>query len=107
MEILIHVGVDTVEMGGDGFSNAVSAGQTVKKGDLLLTMDLDKIRAAGHALKHRFCHVHARQQKEFVEHSDPNYTRANEVMDSREKNLFEGIDRYLELLSVNACSTFS
>ncbi len=49
MEILIHVGVDTVEMGGDGFSNAVSAGQTVKKGDLLLTMDLDKIRAAGHA----------------------------------------------------------
>lgn len=36
------------------------------------------------------------QQKEFVEHSDPNYTRANEVMDSREKNLFEGIDRYLE-----------
>lgn len=36
------------------------------------------------------------QQKEFVEHSDPNYTRANEVMDSREKNLFEGIERYLE-----------
>lgn len=36
------------------------------------------------------------QQKEFVEHSDPNHTRANEVMESREKNLFEGIDRYLE-----------
>lgn len=49
MEILIHVGVDTVEMGGDGFSNAVTAGQDVKKGDLLLTMDIDKIRAAGHA----------------------------------------------------------
>lgn len=35
------------------------------------------------------------QQKEFVEHSDPNHTRANEVMESREKNLFDGIDRYL------------
>lgn len=36
------------------------------------------------------------QQKEFVEHSNPERTRANEVMDSREKNLFEGIDKYLE-----------
>lgn len=34
------------------------------------------------------------QQKEFVEHSDVNHTRANEVMESREKNLFDGIDRY-------------
>lgn len=33
--------------------------------------------------------------KENVEHSDPNYTRANEVMDTREKTLFEGVDRYL------------
>ena len=35
------------------------------------------------------------QQKEFVEHSDPSYTRANEVMESREKNLFDGVERYL------------
>lgn len=35
------------------------------------------------------------QQKEFVEHSDPTHTRANEVMETREKNLFDGIDRYL------------
>lgn len=48
LEILIHVGVDTVAMNGDGFSNLVQKGQQVKKGDLLLTMDLDKIRAAGH-----------------------------------------------------------
>ena len=49
MEILIHVGVDTVDMMGDGFTNTVKLAQTVKKGDLLLTMDLDKIRAANHA----------------------------------------------------------
>ncbi|MCF0112321.1 MAG: 6-phospho-alpha-glucosidase [Erysipelotrichaceae bacterium] len=36
------------------------------------------------------------QAKEFVEHSDPNHTRANEVMESREANLFNGIDKYLE-----------
>lgn len=34
------------------------------------------------------------QQKEFVEHSDPERTRANEVEETREKNLFDGIDRY-------------
>ena len=48
LEILIHVGVDTVDMNGDGFSSKVKVGQSVRKGDLLLTMDLGKIRAAGH-----------------------------------------------------------
>lgn len=48
VEILIHVGVDTVDMNGDGFSNTVKVGEVVKKGDLLLTMNLDKIRVAGH-----------------------------------------------------------
>lgn len=46
MELLIHAGLDTVKMNGDGFTNAVKEGQAVKKGDLLLTMDLDKVRAA-------------------------------------------------------------
>ena len=48
VEILIHVGVDTVEMKGDGFSPKVKVGDKVKKGDLLLEMDLGKIAAAGH-----------------------------------------------------------
>ena len=45
VEVLIHVGVDTVEMKGDGFSPKVKEGDKVKKGDLLLEMDLDKIAA--------------------------------------------------------------
>ena len=48
VEVLIHVGVDTVEMKGDGFSPKVKEGDKVKKGDLLLEMDLDKIAAAAH-----------------------------------------------------------
>lgn len=48
VELLIHVGIDTVDMKGDGFKSHVAEGQTVKKGDLLLTMDLEKIKAAGH-----------------------------------------------------------
>lgn len=48
VEILIHVGVDTVDMNGDGFAPKVKAGDTVKAGQLVLTMDLAKIAAAGH-----------------------------------------------------------
>lgn len=48
VELLIHVGVDTVNMNGDGFKSHVKVGQAVKKGDLLLTMDLEKIKKAGH-----------------------------------------------------------
>jgi len=48
IEILIHVGVDTVDMNGDGFTPQVKVGDTVKKGQLVLTMDLNKIKAAGH-----------------------------------------------------------
>lgn len=48
IEILLHIGVDTVEMNGDGFTGAVKEGQIVRKGGLLLTIDLGKIKSAGH-----------------------------------------------------------
>jgi len=48
MELLVHCGVDTVEMKGQGFTMLVKEGQQVKKGDALLTMDLETIKAAGH-----------------------------------------------------------
>lgn len=48
IEVLIHVGVDTVEMNGDGFTPKVKLGEKVTKGQLLLEMDLAKIAAANH-----------------------------------------------------------
>ena len=46
-EILIHVGIDTVSMNGEGFSQKVNQGDKVKAGDVLGTFDSAKIAAAG------------------------------------------------------------
>lgn len=48
VELLIHVGVDTVDMGGDGFNLLVNEGDHVKAGQPLIEFDPEKIRAAGH-----------------------------------------------------------
>ena len=48
MELLIHVGVDTVAMNGDGFDPQVAEGDQVKAGQLILNFNIDKIKAAGH-----------------------------------------------------------
>ena len=47
VELLIHIGLETVGLGGNGFEAHIKSGDTVKKGDLLITADLDKIKEAG------------------------------------------------------------
>ncbi|WP_414046425.1 PTS sugar transporter subunit IIA [Macrococcus equi] len=44
LEILIHVGLETVAMNGEGFDTKISAGDKVKVGDELLTFDIDLIK---------------------------------------------------------------
>ena len=46
-KILVHAGLDTVTLGGRGFTVFAKAGQAVKKGDLVMEADLDVIRAEG------------------------------------------------------------
>ena len=47
VDILIHIGMDTVELNGEGLESFVKQNERVKKGDLLIRVNLDKIKAAG------------------------------------------------------------
>ena len=49
IEVLVHVGIDTVKMNGEGFAVAVKANQHVHAGDLLVTVDFDKVKEAGYS----------------------------------------------------------
>lgn len=45
-EVLIHVGIDTVTLNGDGFDVKVKQGDHIKQGEVLVVVDLDKLKAA-------------------------------------------------------------
>lgn len=47
-EILLHIGIDTVKLGGKHFTPHVKVGDKVKKGDLLISFDMDAIKAEGY-----------------------------------------------------------
>lgn len=49
-ELLIHIGMDTVKMNGDGFKTHVSQGDQVKAGQLLIEFDIAKIQKAGYPI---------------------------------------------------------
>lgn len=48
IDVLIHIGIDTVDMDGEGFTRFVEANQEVKAGEPLITFDRAAIREAGH-----------------------------------------------------------
>ncbi len=50
LEVLVHIGLDTVELGGIGFKKFVSAGETVEAGQLLVQVDAFAVRSAGKRL---------------------------------------------------------
>lgn len=47
MQLLLHIGIDTVSLKGSGFVSHISTGDQVKAGQILIEFDLDVIRAAG------------------------------------------------------------
>ena len=48
VELILHVGIDTVKMNGDGFTYFVEQGQKIKQGDKLIKFDREKIKKAGY-----------------------------------------------------------
>jgi len=47
VEVIVHIGLDTVSLAGEGFEAFVSEGDQVKAGDLLIKADIEKIKALG------------------------------------------------------------
>ena len=50
IEVLVHVGIDTVDMDGEGFVVAVGKGERIAAGEPLATVDFGKVAAAGHSV---------------------------------------------------------
>lgn len=47
IEILVHIGIDTVELKGEGFTKKVESGSLVKKGDIIIEVDLEFLKSKG------------------------------------------------------------
>ena len=50
IEILIHIGIDTVKLNGEHFNTHVKSGDKVKVGDILVEFDIEKIKEAGYPI---------------------------------------------------------
>lgn len=50
IEVLVHIGLDAVELNGDGFTVKVETGQSVNVGDVLCVVDIEKVKQAGKSL---------------------------------------------------------
>lgn len=50
IEVLVHIGIDTVDMDGEGFAVVVAKGERIAAGELLATVDFGKVAAAGHSV---------------------------------------------------------
>ncbi|HEQ1293850.1 TPA: PTS beta-glucoside transporter subunit IIBCA [Streptococcus pyogenes] len=70
VEVLIHVGIDTVELKGQGFEQLVSVGDVVKRGQALLKMDIDFITSKGYSLISPVVVTNSAEQLEIIIQDD-------------------------------------
>ena len=79
VEVLVHVGMDTVNMKGYGFDVKASLGDKVKAGDLLMTFDADKIKEAGYPLTTAIVITNSDECTEIAFSTGKSYTKAEEI----------------------------
>ena len=82
-EILIHVGMDTVEMNGAGFTPKVKVGDKVRCGQPLLAFDMDKINAAGHPTTTAFVVTNSDDFTEIVTKTEKHYDKSEKFGEIR------------------------
>lgn len=70
-EVLIHVGMDTVNLNGKYFEAHVKQGDHVNKGDLLVTFDIDKIKAEGYSVMTPVIVTNTNDYMDIVEMDEP------------------------------------
>lgn len=80
VEILIHVGLDTVQLEGKHFKANIAQGDTVKKGDLLLNFDIDAITKAGFSLETPVIVTNTQNYLDVVEGDFKNVTNKDKVI---------------------------
>jgi PTS system beta-glucosides-specific IIC component len=69
VEILIHVGLDTVKLQGEYFKAYVKTGDMIRGGDLLLEFDMEKMKAAGYDLITPVVICNTADYKELIPHT--------------------------------------
>lgn len=80
MELLIHVGIDTVELGGKYFESFVEAGDHVKKGQPLLNVDFAAVKAAGYDIVTPIVVTNYDQYIDVVAKDEMNETTADDAV---------------------------
>ena len=79
IDLLIHIGLDTVNLKGEGFAVKVQTGDEVQAGDLLLVADFEKIRQAGYRLESPLIICNPEECKKIV-YSEPSSVNPGDVV---------------------------
>ncbi|HEL0710251.1 TPA: PTS beta-glucoside transporter subunit IIBCA [Streptococcus equi subsp. zooepidemicus] len=79
VDVLIHVGIDTVELKGQGFEQLVKAGDAVKQGQPLLRIDLELIGSKGYSLVTPFVVTNSSEQFEIIVNDNKEHITQHDV----------------------------
>lgn len=77
LELLIHIGLNTVQLNGEGFTSLVKQGDRVKQGDQLLEVDIEGIQAKGYSLETPIVITNSNDYLDVLVTEDPEVTTNN------------------------------